>query len=57
MLLYNYGKFFHVNKNFEKAIKFYKESFEINPKNNLSMYNIGNIYLSQEKFEQGYLCI
>ncbi|MDP6440739.1 MAG: tetratricopeptide repeat protein, partial [Pelagibacteraceae bacterium] len=28
LLLYNYGKFFHDQKIFDKAIKFYKESFE-----------------------------
>ena len=38
MLLYNYAKFFQNQKIFDKAIEFYKKSFAIQPKNNLSMY-------------------
>ena len=51
MLLYNYGKFFHDQKIFEKAIEYYNKSFEINPKNAMSQYNIGNIYFAQKKFK------
>ena len=50
-MLYNYGKFFHDQKNYEKAIEYYNKSFEINPKNAMSQYNIGNIYFAQKKFK------
>ena len=51
MLLYNYGKLFHDQKIYDKAISFYNKSFESNPKNDMSQYNIGNIYLTLGKLE------
>ena len=33
LLLYNYAKFYHDQKIFDKAIKFYNDSFYINQKN------------------------
>ena len=43
---------FGISPFFEKAIKFYKEAFKLNPKNDLSLYNIGNIYSALKKFEE-----
>ena len=50
LLLYNYGKFFHDQKNYKKAIIFYNESFKVEPRSAVPLYNIGNIYLSRNDF-------
>ena len=43
LLLYNYGKLFMIKKFLIKPLNF-KESFAADPKNDIVLYNLGNIY-------------
>ena len=43
---------FHDQNNFDRAINCYEKSFKLNSKNDMSLYNIGNIFLLKNNFQK-----
>ncbi|HIG94737.1 MAG: Tetratricopeptide repeat protein [archaeon GW2011_AR13] len=46
------GEIYHQQKEYEKALEFYKKELEYNPESSVTYFQIGEIYAAQKNFEK-----